>query len=170
MLTRELEELIETLGGADYVERALNVHRTTLLRWRSGKTLPSQAAMDVLRALAGTKMPWAGRDWDGWRFEGGQLHGPEGEHFTPGELKAWHFGRQLIRAQDVEIKRLRGMVQSLARDAKTLDPAANDMAAWDTDPRRVQPATAPKEVAQPPVQEPHPYTAFKRRRASLGRR
>lgn len=40
MLQHELEELIDAIGGAGFVERALNVHRTTLLRWRLGKTLP----------------------------------------------------------------------------------------------------------------------------------
>lgn len=169
MLNRELEELINTLGGAEYVERALNVHRTTLLRWRSGKTLPTQATMDLLRGLAGSKMPWAGKDWDGWRFERGQLLGPEGEHFTAGELKAWHFEKQLIRAQHEEITRLRGMVQQLAIAAKTLDPAANDMAVWERDPRAVQPSKAPQELTEPPAREPHPYVALKRRRASLGR-
>lgn len=175
MLNRELEELIDLIGGEGYVLRALDIHRTTLLRWRSGKTLPSQATMDLLRGLAGSKMPWAGKDWDGWRFERGQLLGPEGEHFSAGQLKAWHIERQLLAAQRAEIDRLRGLVQSLAKDAKVVDIAANDVAAWEGDPRALpkpkpEPARAPQKLTEPPAREPHPYTAFKRRAASLGRR
>lgn len=111
MLNRELDELIDLVGGEGYVCRALNIHRTTLMRWRTGKVVPHRSSMDLLRALAGKSTAWAAKEWDGWRFSRHHLLGPEGETFTAGELKAWWIERQLISVLQKEVYRLQGMVK-----------------------------------------------------------
>ena len=107
MLNHELEELIDLIGGPGYVERALNVHRTTLLRWRSGATKPSQATMDVLRALAGRRLPGAGKEWEGWSFCKGKLIPPDFVwEFTVGDIRASYWDRQRIKNLQAEVTRL----------------------------------------------------------------
>lgn len=170
MLNLELDELIDLVGGEGYVCRALNIHRTTLMRWRTGKVVPHRSSIDLLRALAGKRIAWAAKDWDGWRFSRDKLLGPEGEAFSAGELKAWWIERQLIPVLQKEVYRLRDMVKKLAADAKALDPAANDLAAWEGDPRAhlhapPPPAIAPRQGAMPPALEPaQPKSRTKRAR------
>ena len=169
MLNLELEELVDLIGGEGYVLRALGIHRTTLMRWRSGKTLPSQATMDVLRALAGKRLPGAGKDWEGWSFRRGKLIPPDFVwEFSAGDVAASYWNRARIKALEEEVRRLQKMVKELAIRAKPLDIAANDMAAWDADPRALDappaPSKAPKEIQPPPERELHPYVAFKRKR------
>jgi len=108
MLQHELEELIDAIGGPGFVERALNVHRTTLMRWRTGKTLPSQATMDVLRALAGHQLPGAGKDWKGWSFRRGKLIPPDfAWEFGPDEVRASYWDKQTIKSLQAELAHLR---------------------------------------------------------------
>jgi hypothetical protein len=169
MLNHELEELIDLIGGPGYVERALNVHRTTLLRWRSGATKPSQATMDVLRALAGRRLPGAGKEWEGWSFCKGKLIPPDFVwEFTVGDIRASYWDRQRIKNLQAEVTRLQDMVQELAKQAKSLDPAANDMAVWATDPRALQPQPEPAVAPRPGLHPPEPQVTQKR--VSLGRR
>lgn len=163
MLQHELEELIEAIGGAGFVERALNVHRTTLLRWRLGKTLPSQATMDVLRALAGRQLPGAGKDWQGWMFRRGKLIPPDFVwEFTAEDVRASYWDKQLIKSLQAELVRLQVMVHELAKDVKPLDIAANDMAIWSTDPRTLPPSPVPTVAPRPGLHKPEPEVKQKR--------
>lgn len=156
MLTRELEDLIDKAGGAGFVMQALNIHRTTLMRWRTGKVLPPQSAIDLLRGLAGTKLPWADKSWTGWRFDGKFLRGDEGECFQAWELKAHWITVQMVPILQRENAKLHAMIASLAKDVKTIDKAANDLTAWEADPRAIKAPREPAVAPRPGLNKPEP--------------
>lgn len=156
MLNREVDELIDRAGGPGFVMRALNVHRTTLMRWRTGKVTVPKAALDLLRGLAGTKLPWADKSWTGWHFDGKYLRGDEGECFEAWEMKAHWITIQMVPILQRENAKLRAMVESLAKGVKSIDTAANDLTAWEADPRAIKAPREPAVAPRPGLHKPEP--------------
>ncbi len=108
---RDLRALIERIGQRR-VERELNVHRTTVLRWLHGTVQIPGAQVLAIRALLGDLPGTAGK-WTGWRFHDGHLISPGGDAYTSGDILSLILLRQQLTAQRREIDRLRAKVAVL---------------------------------------------------------
>lgn len=100
----DLKRLIELIGQRR-VERELNVHRTTVLRWLAGRVEMPGSQVLAVRSLLGDLPGTAGR-WTGWRFHDGELLSPGGDAFKPGDVLSLGLLRQQLAAQRREIERL----------------------------------------------------------------
>ena len=83
---KHLVQAVELLGEKR-LERELNVHRTTIARWRKGEVRIPGKAHQVIRMLLGD-MPGTEGKWTGWRFHDGDLVSPEGARRAPGSARA----------------------------------------------------------------------------------
>lgn len=121
----EVAELIAAIGPTQ-VQRILDVHYTTVRRWAAGEVTPPKAVLIALRAHRG-QLPGmeASKNWQGWRFDRStdRLHGPAGEHFGPGDVRAQLIERQLIQALQREVAELKAALQ---RETTLNNRAAND--------------------------------------------
>lgn len=88
------------------VERELNVHRTTVLRWLKGQVKIPGHQRQVIRMLLGDLPGTAGK-WSGWRFHDGALVAPGGDAFKPGDVLSLVLLRQQLTAQRREIDALK---------------------------------------------------------------
>jgi hypothetical protein len=91
---RHLRQLIDLIGQKR-VERELNVHRTTVLRWLSGQVAIPGAQHQAIRMLLGDLPGTAGK-WTGWRFHDGQLLSPAGDAYAAGDVLAIGLNRQRV--------------------------------------------------------------------------
>lgn len=133
----ELSELIDKAVTAVSLPAALailGVHRTTLMRWRTGKVRVPNAALALLRVWSESKLPGMGREWDGFRFEGNFLVSPAGVRYTPREMLAWHWKDQQLEHQRDRISQLEKIVHDQARRMQAMSSAANDIAHDPTRP------------------------------------
>jgi hypothetical protein len=120
-LVRDLKALVELIGQRR-VERELNVHRTTVLRWLAGTVNIPGAQHLAIRGLLGD-LPGTAGQWTGWRFHDGELIAPGGDHYRPGDVLSLILLRQQLTAQRREIDRLKTL---LAIAEGGLPQAAND--------------------------------------------
>ena len=123
----EVAELIEAHGGPGFVERFLRVSPDTVKRWAAGETTPPWAVVLALRAGVG-RMPGM-EAWPGWRFseQDGLLYAPGYTRgFSAGEMMAWHYKDQLIRALQRETEALRQKLEDREQALDRLAPAANE--------------------------------------------
>ncbi len=118
---RDLERLIELVGQLA-VERQLDVHRTTILRWRSGQIKIPGAKHQAIRELLG-HLPGTDGKWEGWRFWQGKLLAPGGEAFGAGDILSLILLRQQLSAQQREIRELK--VRVAVAEAGHMHQAAN---------------------------------------------
>lgn len=121
-----LEEAVELIArlGTRQVERQLDVHPMTVRRWREGTTPVPKAALLALRALAGRLPAMERREWTGWRFaDDGKLYSPEDDAFTPGDLRAARYFRELASVHQREALTLRA---ELTRQLEWSNHGAND--------------------------------------------
>lgn len=102
---RDLRALIER-EGQPYVERQLNVHRTTILRWLHGTVRIPGAQVLAVRALLGD-LPGTAGHWSGWCFRHGKLTSPGGDQFTAGDVLSLVLLRQQLSAQERTIRELK---------------------------------------------------------------
>lgn len=102
---QDLRTLIERLGR-QRVERELNVHRTTVLRWLDGKVKIPGHQHQVIRMLLGDLPGTAGK-WAGWRFHDGELLSPAGDRFSAGHVLSIILLRQQLASQQREIAALK---------------------------------------------------------------
>ena len=102
---RTLNRAIE-LYGERYLLRQLDIHEKTIYRWRTGRTkIPGHQLM-ALRMLLGD-LPGTDGQWNGWRFHGGKLIGPNGDSFQASEVWSISLRYQLIAELKRENQRLR---------------------------------------------------------------
>ena len=121
---RDLRRLIE-LEGQRYVERQLDVHRTTVARWLAGSfAIPGAKALAV-RGLLGD-LPGTAGAWTGWRFAHGELLSPAGDAYKPGEVLAIRVQQQRVKALSDELRELRLRVKTLEKTLDLYGPAANE--------------------------------------------
>lgn len=106
-----LRQLIELIGQRR-VERELNVHRTTVLRWLDGKVKIPGAQHLAIRGLLGD-LPGTDGQWSGWRFHDGALLSPGGDAFSAGQVLSLVLLRQQLTAQRRELDALRLRVKVL---------------------------------------------------------
>jgi hypothetical protein len=118
---RDLKQLVERVGQRQ-VERELNVHRTTILRWLAGTVRIPGAQHQAIRGLLGD-LPGTAGQWTGWRFHAGELIAPGGDHYRPGDVLSLILLRQQVDAQQREIVKLRAR---LAVAELAQPQAAND--------------------------------------------
>lgn len=106
--TRQQRDLCALIGlvGQRRVERELNVHRTTVLRWLNGVVKIPGHQHQVICMLLGDLPGTAGK-WSGWRFHDGELIAPGGEHFRAGDVLSLILLRQQLTAQRREIDALK---------------------------------------------------------------
>lgn len=126
-ITTEVAELIEAIGGPGYAERFLRVSPDTVKRWLSGETAPPWAVVLALRAGCG-RMPGM-EQWPGWKFSetDGLLYAPGYTRgFSAGEMMAWHYKDQLIRALQRDVKALHEKLEAREAALDAMAPAAND--------------------------------------------
>lgn len=76
----------------EHVRRLAQVSERTARRWDSRG---APRSIYALVWLAGQGRD-AGPAWRGWRFSGGLLVSPEGDTWTPAQLRAWWIERQLL--------------------------------------------------------------------------
>ncbi|CAN0621126.1 conserved protein of unknown function [Burkholderia multivorans] len=144
-MTRHLPEPTpaELIGLIDAAVRAvslpaalaiLGVHRTTLMRWRTGQTRIPPAALALLRVWSEGKLPGMSDDWRDWRFDGDRLVAPNGQRFAPRDMLAWHWKEQALDAHQRRIKQLETIVYDQARRLQLMGGAANDHADDPTHP------------------------------------
>jgi hypothetical protein len=108
----EISELVYWHGLVE-VERLLEVHRTTIQRWCSGKIDVPIAAIMALRALKGEFPHMEAKDWTGWAFgRDGKLYEPNGYAHTPGQISATWFRYQEIAALRERIQDLEARLQA----------------------------------------------------------
>ncbi len=120
---RDLRLLIDAIGQRQ-VERALNVHRTTVQRWLAGTVhIPGAQHLGV-RALLGD-LPGTDAKWTGWRFHAGYLHSPANDTYEPGEILAVRLQQQRVAALDRENRELKARIRVLEKTLDVLTPAAN---------------------------------------------
>ena len=120
---RDLRLLIDAIGQRQ-VERALDVHRTTVSRWLSGAVALPGAQHLAVRALLGD-LPGTANRWTGWRFHAGYLHSPANDTYTPGEVLAIRLQQQRADALDREVIKLKARIRVLEATMDQLTPAAN---------------------------------------------
>lgn len=138
-MDRRRQELIDLVYIVEpgRAERALNVHRTTLARWLSGKSRIPESALVTLRAYAKGQLPgMTDEHWQGWSFgRDGLLYEPNGYSHSEGDIRAQFYERRLIKSQERRIKELEDKVKALTAQLAQTDPAANDMAIWPGNPQ-----------------------------------
>lgn len=120
---RDLKRLIELIGQRQ-VERALNVHRTTVRRWTLGAAAIPGAQSLAIRALLGDHPGTAGQ-WTGWRFHDGLLIAPGGDTYTPGEVLAIRLQQQRVAVLDRELRDLKARIRVLEKTIDLTGLAAN---------------------------------------------
>jgi hypothetical protein len=125
---RHLRALIELIGERRVLFE-LNVHRTTLRRWLSGRVQIPGHQHQVIKLLLGD-LPGTCGKWTGWRFHDGALCSPGGDTYRPGDVLSLVILRQQLTAQRRELEALKIRL-AIAEDAvERLAPAANDSRAW----------------------------------------
>ena len=125
----ELRHLIDTAVRAVTLPAALailGVHRTTLMRWRTGKVRIPPAALALLRVWSEGRLPGMSEDWRGFHFNGDALVGPTGQRYTVRDINAWHWKDQALDAHQRRIKQLERIVFDQARRLDAMSGAAND--------------------------------------------
>jgi hypothetical protein len=102
---RHLRELIERIGERRVLFE-LNVHRTTLRRWLSGRVQIPGHQHQVIRLLLGD-LPGTCGQWTDWRFHDGELLSPGGDRYRPGDVLSLIILRQQLTAQRRELDALK---------------------------------------------------------------
>lgn len=133
--------------GEARVLAALAVHRTTLLRWRTGQArIP--AAVRALVAIMATGRPpqMSEARWRGFRFTDQAIITPEGREFTPNGLMGAVWVEQLMESQKRRIAVLERQLAELmaARDTAN-DPIERPGATMGTNRA---PATPRRRLAR----------------------
>ena len=122
----DLRQAVELLGR-DTVLRRLNIHRTTLMRWETGAVRIPDRTLYLIRELLG-HLPGTDGQWAGWRFWQGKLWDAAGDCWTPTDVEARHWERQLIDALRRRVGELEAQVKALSVDPWVRERAANDAA------------------------------------------
>lgn len=121
---RELAQAIELVGERPLL-RALDIHEKTLYRWRTGRCKIPGHQRQAIRALLGD-LPGTDGQWNGWRFQRGELVSPDGDRFEAGQVLSLILLRQQLTAQRRELEAMRVRLTIAEQAVETLAPAANE--------------------------------------------
>jgi hypothetical protein len=106
----------------------LGVHRTTLMRWRTGKVRIPHAALALLRIWREGRLPGMGDDWRGFSFFGDKLYTPAGVGYTAREIEGWHWKEQHCESAERRNTQLEALIRDLSAKLDSLSGSANDRA------------------------------------------
>lgn len=103
----EAVELIAKFG-VGRTQDLLNVHASTVERWRTGEITPSTAVLIALRAAVLNQLPgMETRAWVGWSFgPDGRLYDSAGRSYSAGDILAQQYERALIRSLHGRVREL----------------------------------------------------------------
>jgi hypothetical protein len=123
----ELVEMIDhatrAVGEAQALE-ILGVHRTTLMRWRTGKVGVPHAALALLRIWHSGRLPGMSDDWRGFHFFGDRLYTDAGIGYSARDINGWHWKEQNCAAQSRRVEQLEAIVRDLADKLQAAHGAA----------------------------------------------
>ncbi len=103
----------------------LAIHRTTLLRWRTGESRIPAAARALVQILASGRPPQMSElRWRGFQFQDDAIITPEGRRFTPQALGNLHWQDQFVESLQRRIARLEAQIAAV--QAQRTDNGAND--------------------------------------------
>lgn len=109
--------------GEPTVLAALSVHRTTLLRWRTGQARIPAAVRALVEVMATGRPPqMSAARWGGFRFTEAAIITPEGREFTPNGLMGMVWVEQLMESHKRKIAVLERQLAALMAERDT----AND--------------------------------------------
>jgi hypothetical protein len=100
--------------GEPFALQILGVHRTTLMRWRTGAVRIPHAALALLRIWQEGRLPGMGDDWRGFGFFGDKLYTAAGVGYTAREIDGWHWKEQNCAAQMRRVEQLEKIVRDLS--------------------------------------------------------
>ena len=80
---------------AETIAELCRVHITTARRWKRGEE-PPYTALKLIELLTTGNLGVIDLRWQGWRLHHGSLISPDGMDFSPGDIHAMTFLRQLI--------------------------------------------------------------------------
>lgn len=140
---RELCDHAVKVVGEQQALTILGVHRTTLMRWRTGQTRIPHAALALLRIWREGRLPGMGEDWRGFSFFGDKLYTPAGVGYTAREIEGWHWQQQHCESAQRRNDQLEKLVRDLSDKLQAVSGGANDRAFFDP----TNPARPPKRVA-----------------------
>lgn len=96
----EISQAIDAIGRRKALA-ALGVHRSTLGRWLSGKTVIPRAAWLLLALWSQGRLPDMSEDWRSFRFDGDRLHLVGTRlSYSAREIAGWQY--QTAHAQALE--------------------------------------------------------------------
>lgn len=85
----------------------------TVQNWTNSNNAPT-GVIQALKLMAGDCPVLSAKDgWQGWRFKGGFLWSPNGESFTPGDIRASKMDYDIIRGYERETARLYKEIKAL---------------------------------------------------------
>lgn len=118
ILNDTLYELRWTYCGLTRVDAAkiFGVTEKTFKKWEESHA-PGHVG-ELLYHLAG----FLPAPFDGWRITQGMLWTPENAGYTPGEIQAIHWDKQLIQFQRAEIRELKEALQDAGPDLSNVIP------------------------------------------------
>ncbi|MEX3955881.1 DUF3653 domain-containing protein [Trinickia sp. EG282A] len=125
----ELEHLINGAVGSVGEAAALailGIHRTTLMRWRTGQTRVPAAALALLRIWCEGRLPGMGPDWRGFRFVGDTLVTSAGVAYTAREIIGWHWRAQHLEAMERRTRQLEKLIHRQAQQMQAITGALNE--------------------------------------------
>lgn len=86
--------------SAEKIAGWTGVHITTARRWKRGES-PPKAALEIIQIRDTGELGVVDKAWAGWRLIDGMLYSPEQMEFTPADVRAGPFWRQLARSYQV---------------------------------------------------------------------
>lgn len=128
---RELIDHAVKVVGETHALDILGVHRTTLMRWRTGKVRIPHAALALLRIWREGRLPGMGEDWRGFSFFGDKLYTPAGVGYTARDIDGWHWQQQHCEATNRRNEQLEALVRDLSAKLQSISGSANDRAFSD---------------------------------------
>lgn len=109
--------------GEGNVLATLAVHRTTLLRWRTGQARIPAAVRALVEVMATGRPPqMSATRWGGFRFTEAAIIAPDGREFTPNGLMGFFWVEQLMESHKRRIAVLEMQLAALMAERDT----AND--------------------------------------------
>lgn len=119
----EINELVE-YHGIIHVERALEVHRTTIGRWCKGQIPVPISAIIALRALKGEYPFMEAKQWKGWGFgRDGKLYSDANQGYETGDIRAIPYQIAQIQALEAQVKDLTKQLEAAGVNVHIQIPA-----------------------------------------------
>lgn len=95
-------------GSTASLAHYLEVNTTTVTRWKKGDTAVPRSVLELLKMMGGQPHELARNGaFSGFRYSGTYLYTDSGDRYTAGDIRNIKSQHALIRALNVEIKRLK---------------------------------------------------------------